>query len=114
MKFRDRVVNVMPVQALWTEDGELPGGRGRRLDRNELRELLRRGPVRFVVASIGEPLRWIPVAEQFEFWKTEVTIHLSESERVDLEHCPNGLAYVASEWLCADSEPPMVLLEVHH
>jgi hypothetical protein len=110
----DRVVTVMPLEVLWTDDGELPAKRGRILSREAIRDLLRTGPVRFVIANVGRPLRWISAEDRFEFWKADVVPHLAEADRIYLEEFPGGLAYVASEWLTAQSEPPIVLLEVHH
>ena len=114
MKSRDRFVDVTPLQALWTDAGELLAKRGRLLDREGIRDLLRRGPVRFVVARVGHPLRWVPVEEQLEFWKRSVLGHLAEGERFHLDDFPDGVAYVASEWLSGDHQEPIVLLEVHH
>jgi hypothetical protein len=110
---RERIVTVTPVRVLWTDDGELSAERGRWLDREAISELLRRGPVRFVVANVGDRLRWVPVAERFEFWKVHAAVHLSDSERIRLDDFPDGMAYVASEWLTF-GEPPIVLLEVNH
>lgn len=53
MDFQDRVVVAMPVQPLWTDEGELSAVRARDLDGEAIRELLRRGPLRFVVADRG-------------------------------------------------------------
>ena len=110
MNSRHRVVNVVPVQALWTEDGEVTATRGRWLGRDAIRELLRGRPVRFVVANLGHPLTWVPVAERFEFWRTDASLHVCDSERVDLDNFPGGAAYVASEWLSREGEQPIVLL----
>jgi hypothetical protein len=111
---RERIVTFTPVQVLWTDDGELSADRGRWLDREAICELLRRGPVRFVVANVGDRLRWVPLAERFEFWKGHAAVHLSDKERIHLDDFPDGMAYVASEWLAVGNEPPIVLLEVHH
>lgn len=110
----DRVVTVMPLQVLWTDEGELAAQRGRRLDREAIRELLRKGPVRFVVASIDERLRWVSLDDRFGFWKADVAPHLAETDRIHLDDFPDSMAYVASEWLAAENEPPIVLLETHH
>jgi hypothetical protein len=114
MNPRDRIVTALPVQVLWTDEGDLSATRGRRLDGDAIRELLRRGPVRFVVASPGGPLRWVPLPEGFTFWKADVAPHLAVHDQICLEDFPDEVAYVASEWLADGSEPPIVLLEVHH
>jgi hypothetical protein len=104
----------MPVQALWTDDGELSATRARRLDRDAVLELLRRGPVQFVVANVGDRLRWVPLTDRFEFWKSDVSLHLADGEKSHLDDFPDAAAYVASEWLVSGHEPPIVLLEMHH
>jgi len=110
----NRVVTAMPLQVLWTDDGELRAQRGRSLDREAIRELLRHGPVRFVIANVGERLRWVSLDDRFEFWKADVVPHLAESDGIRLDDFPDSMAYVASEWLAAETEPPIVLLETHH
>lgn len=110
---RDRVVVAMPVQAPWTDKGELSAVRSRDLDGEAIRELLRRGPLRFVVADCGCRLRWIPPMERFAFWKADVTTHLWDAERRHLGDYPDGFAYFASEWIVPGMEL-IVLLEKHH
>jgi hypothetical protein len=102
------------MNQLWTDEGEIAATRGRRLDRAAIRELLRGGPVRFVVANPGSRLRWIAPEERFDFWKTEATVHLVEADEFHLEDSPGQLAYVATEWVVPDGEAPVVLLEAHH
>jgi hypothetical protein len=114
MTHRNRIVAVMPLQTLWTDDGELSATRGPRLSRQAIRELLGSRPVRFVVANVGDRLRWIPLAERFDFWKTEAARHLSDDERVFLDGCSDGMAYFASEWRAGEDELPIVLFEAHH
>ncbi|HKX32497.1 MAG TPA: hypothetical protein VJ302_32725 [Blastocatellia bacterium] len=114
MNPRDRVVTRLPLEQLWTDDGELSATRGRRLDREAIRELLRRGLVQFVVADIGEPLRWIPPPECFTFWKTAVAAHLAEMESFNLDDFPEGRVQVASEWSVPGAEHPVIVLEMHH
>jgi hypothetical protein len=104
----------MPLERLWTADGELATTRLRVLDRAALRELLARGPVRFVVADSGHALRWVPPSECFTFWKTDGAVHLADGERIDLDAFPDGRAYVAAEWAPTGDGVPIILLEVHH
>ena len=111
---RERVVTSMPVEQLWTDSGDLAAVRGGSLDGDAIRELLRRGPVRFVVANVGHPLEWIPAADRFAFWKNDAAVHLSDAERINVEDFPDRVAYVASEWLVAGEDVPIVLFEAHH
>src|SRR6266550_983230 len=65
-----RIVVKMPLTELWDDGGTLTGDRVRNLDQTDLVELLRTGPVQFLVADPGLKLRWVPTPRQFEFWKT--------------------------------------------
>ncbi|MDI3285767.1 hypothetical protein QHF83_20865 [Polyangium sp. 15x6] len=104
----------IPVEELWTDEGALPATRLRTLDREAIRELLRRGPVRFVVADVGHRLRWIPPAERFDFWKRDGNLHLAEADAMHPGDFPDGMAYRASEWTAPGGEAPIIVLEVHH
>jgi hypothetical protein len=109
-----RIVVRMPMDALWSALGPVAATRVRYLRFEELRSALAAGPVRFVVANIGAPLRWIPEDLRFEFWKTEIKDRIADPDGpIFLEDFPDGLAMVASEWL-EDGCPPIVLLECHH
>ncbi|MDC0749281.1 hypothetical protein [Polyangium mundeleinium] len=111
---RSKIVTRIPIEELWTDDGALPATRLRTLDRVAIRDLLRRGPVRFVVADVGHDLRWIPPAERFDFWKRDGELHLAMTVEVHLDDLPDGMAYLASEWTVAGDEAPILLLEVYH
>jgi hypothetical protein len=110
---RDRIVTHLPLEELWNEEGVVPATRGRRLGREDIRRLLAGGWVQFVIANGGDPLRWIPLAERFNFWKSEVAPHLAETESFYLDDFPDGLAYVASEWAGA-GDAVIILLEASH
>ena len=45
-----------------TPDALGPARPGREVGLEELRELLRAGPVQFVVANVGHALEWVPIA----------------------------------------------------
>lgn len=111
---RKRVVTRIPLRELWTDDGELSATRGGSLDLEAVRERLSRGPVRFVVANVGQPLKWVPLDERFEFWKRDVIVHLSDSDKFQLDEFADGTAYRASEWTEFADETPIILLEVAH
>jgi hypothetical protein len=70
MRADQRIVTRLPIRELWDATGTLAGGRIRYLDRNMIAELLRKGPVEFVIADCGLHLKWIPADERFTFWKT--------------------------------------------
>ena len=87
----------------------------RMLNRSDIAELLRTGAVEFVVADVGESLRWIDAHGCFDFWKSEVKSHLIEDgSRIDLDKYPDGYCYAATEWEDKESGSSIVLLERHH
>ena len=108
-----RIVKI-PIHTLWDAAGTLSLTRQRNVGREQVAELLRRGAVRFVVANVGDPLKWIPPEDQFAFWKGEVRPHLVEPEdNVVLEELPGEYGYFATEW-GGDGAMPTVLLEMVH
>ena len=105
---------MLPVEVLWQESGELQAHRLAWLTDGEIRSLLRTGPVRFVVANVGAPLRWIPTSDAFDFWKREALSRIASPDHIVLDDFPGGLAYVASRWEAPGDTCPIVLLEAHH
>lgn len=98
---------------LWDDDGTLNGERIRNLTRNDLAELLRSGPVQFLLADPGLNLRWIPTAQTFEFWKTLRAQIALPGKPIYREQFPNETAYIASEWRGRTGEC-LILLEKYH
>ena len=107
-----RVVTRIPLTELWNETGSVPAAESRDLAAEDIRALLRIGPVRFVVADVGRPLQWVPAAECFRFWNGEVQSRVAKA-RAALEDFPGGYCYFASEWSPLDG-PPIVVLAVAH
>lgn len=79
-----------------------------------IRDLLRLGTVRFVIADVGLELHWISEDHCFEAWKLEVKPHLAEPEdqRVHLDEFPDEYAYFASHW--EDGSTPIIVLWKRH
>ena len=103
----------MPLAELWDDNGTLTGDRIRNLAETDLVELLRSGPVQFIVADPGLKLSWIPTPERFEFWKT-IRLQIADPEKpIYREQFPNETAYIASEW-CGRTGECLILLEKHH
>ena len=105
------VITELPLCRLTSTHGEAMhvGDVGNEL----IRDLLRSGVVRFVVADVGTSLRWIPESECFDFWKHEVQPHLVEpGQRVSLDQVPGQYAYFTSQW--DDGSSPIVLLSKTH
>ena len=112
-----RIVMRLPLSELRTERGVVSAARERTLTRADVKALLQAGPVQFVVADVGKPLRWVPPEERYVFWKADARDHIVENPRhpIDLYSYPEGYAYVASEWVADElSSPPIVVLERHH
>ena len=109
-----RIVVSLPLEELWTREGPLMAQKRRDLSLGEIVRLLRAGPVRFVVADLGQPMEWVVEADCFTFWKSEAKRHVvdSVSEGFHLDDFPDQYAYVASEW-AVDPGSPIVLLEKH-
>jgi hypothetical protein len=77
--------------------------------------LLRQGTVEFVVADVGQKLRWIAPTDCYEYWKAEVKSHLAAGEsRIVLDNFPDAYCYIASEWGTAESASSIVVLERYH
>jgi hypothetical protein len=105
------VITKLPLSCLTTARGAAT--RIGNVGTEALRDLLRGGAVRFVVADVGAPLSWVPEAECFDVWKKEVQPHLAEpDQRIYLEQFPGEYAYFASQW--DDGSNPIVLLSKTH
>jgi hypothetical protein len=112
---RNRLVTRLPLEQLWSEEGELRHARCLGLlDRQGIAQLLRDGAVRFAIADVGLPLTWIGPGDCFEYWKREVKPHLAEpGASIDLTAFPSGYAYIARSWTLG-VPPTVVVLEKHH
>lgn len=79
----------------------------------DLQSLLHQGPLQFVVAECGKPLRWIGKSACYDFWKKEAKPHIASPDGFFPEDWPDGRCYLASEWLIDDGES-VIVLESHH
>ena len=109
-----RIVTQLPLRELWRDDGFSTTTRGKSLTDEDVRQLLRSGPVQFVVVDVGVAPRWIPASECFQFWKDEAKPHLASGARAYLDDSPDGCCYFASRWEGWESEAPIVVLEKQH
>lgn len=103
----------LPLTELWDDAGPVAASRRRDLTAADIRELLQRGPVRFVVADVAAPLRWVPAGDCFRFWKAEVQSRVADPGGASLDESPSGYGYFASEWGPTEG-PPVVVLAVAH
>jgi hypothetical protein len=106
-------VTQTPLTSLRTEAG-VDLHRVRDVVSSNVKTLLSSAVVRFVIAEVGKPLRWIPAEERFRFWKSDVQPHIADEEKKSLDVSPGGYIYFASEWRSDDCIEAFVLLEKHH
>ena len=105
-----KVVTQLPLRGLWTDSGSVEAVRGRDLSSGDVRELLRNGPVQFVVVDVGQKPRWIELEDCYRFWMDEVKDQLAEPD----VQASGVYAYRASEWVSEEAKAPIVVLEVGH
>ncbi len=114
MKPELRQVSKMPLTELWNESGVVTAHKVRDLGSSEIVAMLPAGKVRFVVADIGHHLQWISLEDCYEFWKSEVKLHLAHPEaEIYLEDFPAEYCYSASEWKTDAGEPIVLLMKSH-
>lgn len=114
MEVSRRIISKLPLQELWDERGPVDGERLRYLNSSAIRDLLRQGAVRFVIADIGAEPAWIPESCCFDFWKQDVQRHLADPEqRVNLAEFPDDFCYFASEWSAPIGTAIIVLERCH-
>jgi hypothetical protein len=109
-----KIVNQLPLAELWRDDGFTTTSRARWLTADDITSLLRAGRVQFVVADVGVSLRWIPLAECYDFWRKEAQPQLAApGSTTALNDFPEGYCYFASEWSSRDGTP-IIVCERHH
>ena len=115
MEREKRVITKLPLEELWSAAADFPDARRLRyLDREELTQLLREGPVWFVVANVGHRPVWVELDQCFDFWKREVKPHLaSPGIRIYLDQYPGEYAYSARRWSTHLTNPVVVLEKMH-
>lgn len=109
----DKLVHRLPLAKLWDDAGPVAAARRRDLTAADIRDLLRAGSVRFVMANIGKPLQWVPASECYQFWKAEVQSMFANPDGAFLDDYSGGYCYFALHWEPAEG-PPVVLLSVAH
>lgn len=113
MKPELRIVTKLPLSELWDETGPLLANRVRYLGLGEIKELLRGGSVRFVVADCGHHLKWEPRGGTFAFWKGICDQIAAPEKPIFLDHFRGSEAYIASLWQSNEGDH-LILLERHH
>ena len=115
MELNQRIVSQMPLHELWNEHRIVSTKKIRDLSADDIADMLRLGKVRFVVANIGEHLKWIPLDECYRFWKSEVKMRVvnPEAEGFYLEDFPEEYCYIAEEWEADEGERIILLIVTH-
>jgi hypothetical protein len=108
-----RVVTKIPLTELWNERGTISRERTRWLAKSDLAELLRAGPLQFVVADCGIKLMWVPTQQRFEFWKTVKPQIADPAKPIFREQFPEETAYIASQWRGRAGECLILLAKYH-
>jgi hypothetical protein len=110
------LVSRLPLEELWSDTVDLAEARCLgAVERDELTQLLREGPVWFVVADCGISLVWVDLEECYAFWTREVKPHLTALEAaVCLESYPDEYAYRAQLWVAENLARPVIVLEKLH
>ena len=104
----------LPLGELWNSSGGVDGWRGSNLSDEQVRAHLRESDLG-VVASIGEPLRWLRSTELFDWWKSEARPRLVDPALNGwrLEDFPDERCWVASEWTLANGTTAIAFEEYH-
>jgi hypothetical protein len=114
MKLSKKIIQTIPLSAIWTDQKEIQAKRITYLTSLEIITMLRASVYSFVVADIGQKLKWVDEANSFDFWKSEIKQHLTDFiDKIETETFPNGYAYVASKWV-KDNGDVIILLEKYH
>ncbi len=114
MKWSERITTVLPPKSLWNDDGLLSAQWEHDLSAAQLRELLRVGPVQFLVVDVGAKPLWVPEENCFAFWKGEVKPHLADPDQTAYkEQFADGYCYFAAKWRIEGGSPIVVLQRCH-
>jgi ribosomal protein L19E len=114
MKFSDKKVTEIPLKNIWNNTGLFNAHRNNYLTRDEVKQLIRQGPVTFIIANIGERLIWVDPNKFYDLWKSEIKDHLvTNPDEIDPDKYPGYYAYLTSEWT-SDYNGKLILLEKFH
>jgi hypothetical protein len=113
MQFSQKLTMTLPLNELSSTDGTV-FLRGTYLNKQSVKGLLKKGPIPFIVADVGHPLKLISTGQCFPFWKTEVKDHVADDlDYIDLDLYRGNYAYIASEWIDANLSRLILLEKVH-
>jgi hypothetical protein len=114
MNFSDKIVTIIPLDTLWSQETELNYKRVSYLTKTDIKDLLKQGQLSFIIADVGQKLKWIPPDQCFNLWKADFEKHIvTDINKICLDNFPDNYAYIASIWK-VDNSTPVVLLEKTH
>ena len=113
LKPADRVVVSLALTELWDERGPIRAEKQGTLESDAIKDLLRDGPARFVLANVGDKLKWLDKEECYTFWRDDAKHHLYNEAKPYLKQYPDEYFYLASAWQL-DSGETIIVLEKHH
>jgi hypothetical protein len=61
MDLSNKIIKRMPLEEIWTDQKVLDANKKEYLVISKIGELLRDGPVQFVIAELGSKLQWLPL-----------------------------------------------------
>ena len=111
----NKTVSKLPLEKLTGPAADLEKAHClKALNQQDIVALLKRGPLWFVIAELGQELKWRKPEECFQFWKQEVKSHLADpDEKMSLDSYPENYAYFARQWETSLPEA-VIVLEKHH
>ena len=113
MELSKRIVIKFPLDSLWTEKEELDAKRIKYLDQNEISEVLKKGPIQFVIANLGDKLIWKQPEECYKVYKKDFKNNIiANADDIDISNFKDGFGYLASMW--DNKSGTIILLEVFH
>jgi hypothetical protein len=109
-----KIVTQIPMTNLRTVTENAFAKREKYLTADDIQKTSKKYPVEFVVANIGEKLKWISYDKSFDFWNTEIRPHLVDDfNNINIDSYLDNYFYIASEWT-GEIETPIILLEKYH
>ena len=108
-----RIVTHAPITEPWDAEGPVAALRIRDLDSDDIRIMIRSAPIRFVLANVGQALKWLPTDDCYAFWQGELKSHLYDERRLYMEDYPAGYFYRTSEWRLTGGGSVVVLDQYH-
>ena len=110
----EKIITSMPISEIHDIPTNLIYHKVKHIDSQYIIDLIKKEKVKFVIANVGETLKWIDIENCYKFWKNEVKNHLANDlNKIDIEQFENNYCYIASEFETASNDY-LILLEKFH